>query len=318
MNDSNLQSIIAELDGQPTPARLKHLRLALVHLLSGDAPAAERAEAGRVLARLDDPRPGVLSCEALEFCHVPAGDFIFGEGYTQKKITLPAFWIGKYSVTQAQYGEFVNAGGYAQPRYWPEAARSGCWTEHGFKGGYDIAARTAPPEYAGPFGLPNHPVVGVTWYEATAFARWLTEQIPHWSQGQNSPFWQNIAQVNLPGEEQWEKAARGPFMPPEKPHGYPWGEAFDPDRANTIPTGLGTTTAVGCFPGGASPYGVLDLGGNTWEWSASRFDAEDPRYVLRGGSFSGHPDYTRCSCRYKLPPDALFIGTGFRVVAAVG
>jgi formylglycine-generating enzyme required for sulfatase activity len=314
MNDSDIQSILAELANQPAPTRLKHLRLALVQILSGNAPAAERAEAGRVLGEIGDPRPGVLSCDALEFCHVPAGEFIFGEGYAQKKINLPEFWISKYPVTQAQFGEFIRSGGYTQPRYWPEAAQAGCWAACGFKGGYDIAAREAPPDYGGPFNLPNHPVVGVTWYEATAFARWFSEQVPDWAQGQNGLFWQNVARVSLPGDEQWEKAARGPFIPHENPRGYPWGEKFDPDRANAAPTGLGATTAVGCFPGGTSPCGALDLGGNAWEWTASRFDAESAHYVLRGGSFSGHPDYTRCSCRYKLPPDALFIGTGFRVV----
>jgi formylglycine-generating enzyme required for sulfatase activity len=319
MNDSNLQSIVAELDDQPTPARLKHLRLALVHLLSSAAPTRERIEAGRVLGHWGDPRSEVMTCEALELCAVPAGEFIFGEGHTQKKLNLPEFRISKNAITQAQFGQFVQAGGYAQPRYWPEAAQAGYWQAAGFKGHYDLDFRTAPPDYPEPFGLPNHPVAGVTWYEATAFTRWLNEQIHTWVTGQSGPQWQGLInaglQIGLPTEEQWEKTARGPLIAQQKPRVYPWGAEFDPDKANTYPTGIGTTSAAGCFPQGASPYGALDLGGNVWEWTASPYN--DACFVLRGGSCSGHSDYTRCSFRYKLNPDVYFVGTGFRVVAAV-
>ena len=146
------------------------------------------------------------------------------------------------------------------------------------------------------------------------------------------------------------KAARGPCPAVRKGAGegrtegaaarqYPWGEEPDPERANYRDTGIGATSAVGCFPGGASPDGVEDLSGNVWEWTRSLwgdewqrpdfdypYDPSDGREnlsagasvqrVLRGGSFYGADYFVRCAYRNWDFPSSLWDYIGFRVVVA--
>jgi len=138
--------------------------------------------------------------------------------------------------------------------------------------------------------LANHPVNQVSWNDAQEYCKWLTEE------------WRKKGKigakqiVRLPTEAEWEKAARGTDK-----RIYPWKGEFDPKPANTAETGIGRICAVGSFPDGASPYGVLDMAGNVWEWCNSKWKdypykpddgresagSEDTR-VVRGGSFSGY------------------------------
>jgi len=163
----------------------------------------------------------------------------------QHEVTLEAYRIGKFPITNAQYAEFVAAGGYSKRRYWTTAG----W-ERKERDGW-----TGAHDYGLPYTLAQHPVVGVSWYEATAFCCWLTEHL------RESGELSSDETVELPTEEQWEKAARG-----TDGRIYPWGDEPDPTRANYSDTKIGTTSAVGSFPSGASPYGVEDMSGNVWEW----------------------------------------------------
>lgn len=283
----------------------------LVRILeAGELPAVERVAAGRVLAKLGDPRPGVgLRPDGLPdivWCAVPEGPFLmgsdeYGDERPQHEVVLPTYWISKYLVTNAQFLAFVEAGGYQKRQYWTKAG----WK---WKSEYNVESHRVP--YGEPFDLPNHPAVEVSWYEAVAYCRWLSEAMG--------------VEARLPSEAEWEKAARG-----EDGRVYPWGDQIDPSRANYDDTGIGATSAVGCFPGGASPYGVEDMSGNVREWTRSVYKSypydpkdgresleagDDTRRVLRGGSFLIVVDFVRCaSRRYRSPIDRLRFG-GFRVV----
>lgn len=191
--------------------------------------------------------------------------------------------ISKYLITNAQYATFVAAGGYQKRQYWTEAAWQWRSREN----------LTNPRDLGRPWNLLNHPVVAISYYEAAAFCAWLSEQERY--------------TIDLPTDEQWTKAAQG-----EDGRTYPWGNDEDPDKANYDATGIGTTSAVGCFPGGVSPCGALDMGGNVFEWTGT-----EDRAVLRGGAFYDFEWYVRCASRYDFSPDGRNDDFGFRVVVGV-
>ncbi len=349
-------AVIDAWPGGVTPACRQHVSGVLRTTMRGGTTAAARwrAAAGATLGRLgDDERAEVLTIPGMQFCYVPAGRFWMGsgdkEGYSferpQHSLDLPAYWIGRYPVTNAQYAAFMQAGGYTTAHYWQEALAAGYWREDGsFKGPYDDAPRREPGRYREPFGLSNHPVVGVTWYEALAFSRWLSEQM-----GQ---------EFRLPNEPEWEKTARGgeeivgePVVKtlgaelrpgdysrqpnPAPRRVYAWeGTQITPELANYSETRISSASAVGCFPAGASPYGAEEMAGNVWEWTRSLwsdgkkdfaypYDARDGREklstaasrVLRGGSWYYSAGLVRCAFRHLDEPWNRVIDVGFRLVA---
>jgi len=318
-------SCISRTD-QPKLARVQRW---LVELLRDERlPATERALAGDNLAALGDPRFDVkhwhLPAEPLlGFIEIPAGPFAVGSDqqrdreaadreFPQHEVNLPGYYLARWPVTVAQFAAFVRASGHESTE--PKSLK----------------------------GIANHPVVYVTWDDAMAYCSWLNEKLRKLARerlGMEKPlseskhrFWRGLAdgslRVGLPSETEWEKAARG-----VDGRIYPWGNESDPNRANYSETGLGATSAVGCFSGGASPCGCEEMSGNVWEWTRSLFDdypypqedlkrqaREDPaatgRRVLRGGAFDGDARYARCAVRGDLNPVSRFDYLGFRVVAS--
>lgn len=314
----------------------------------------ERSSAGRALALLDiDDRPGVgLRVDGLpdiEWCEVPAGVFIMGSDpkkdsiiaqekflrdreSPQRHIYLSGYLISRYPVTNAQYAAFVDAGGYLEVRYWQAAQQAGYWSETGFKGEKDEEPRQKPVDFGYPFTLGNHPVVGVSWYEAVAYCEWLTEKIGESGQLSalsepllglnNQAMTKNVkVQVMLPSEQQWEKAARG-----DDGRLYPWGDKAELNNANCAGNRIESGNTVGCFPGGISPHGCEEMSGNVWEWCETEWveSCEDYKNagttyvpdilrITRGGTFHTHHSTVRCAGRGVRYSNHNFIDIGFRI-----
>lgn len=315
---------VAERDTHPNGgnAYLSRLILGLVPVLASNSlPPLERAETGRILAQLGDPREEVMTIDKMTFCRIPAGEFIMGEGEDQNKVTLPEYFISQYAITNAQFDHFVKAECYKQEKYWTEAKQNRYWSEAGFKGRWDNEPRIAQVNSGFPFTHVNHPVVNVTWYEALAFTRWLNEQIQqvgqfHVFNEKSLELFRNKWQVTLPNEAEWEKAARG-----TDGRTYPWGEEANLNCANTDATGIQSTSAVGCFSQGVSLYGLQDVSGNVWEWMRNDYMSGKDDFQsredkgIRGGSFGSQSDRAYCASRAGLNPFD-YASSGFRVVVS--
>jgi len=259
-----------------------------------------RIAAGDVLGYLGDPRLG-------EMVVIPAGKFLMGEGREQHELFLRDYQVGKYPVTNAEYERFIEAGGYQDKRFWTEAG----WQEIGQKQNEPRFWQDAR------FNKPNQPAIGLSWYECVAYCRWLSA-----ATGQL---------YRLPTEAEWEKGARG-----VDGRVYPWGNEFEASRLNARAGDqrVCTTTPVGIYPTGVSPFGLFDCAGNVWEWCATRwkkpfpYDAYQDEWqvdylegknlrVLRSGSWNYESEVTRCVYRFKFQPYGWTDRGGFRVVSPV-
>lgn len=227
----------------------------------------------------------------------------YREESPQHRLTLPSFALARVPVTNALYSLYVVATGGRAPLIW-----------HG----------SEPPAEQR-----DHPVVDVSWDEAQAFCTWLNDQLADEvlqvidATGQRSAFPSAQITVRLPSEAEWEHAARG-----RDGSTFPWGNSFDPAYANTRETGVARTTPVGSYPKGASPYGLLDMAGNVWEWTATLdhlypYNADrvrrdeavqaSGRRILRGGCYANPQGFSRCACRFRLPPTVRNEFIGFRL-----
>ena len=277
-----------------------------------------------------------------EMVTIPAGKFLMGnngsEGFgtsdelPQHWVDLPTYEIGKYEVTRGQYRRFIEAGGYRDSRYW--SAEGWKWKESDvidYAGMYGKVVhtvrpnpkekRTEPEHWAAEqewvehgYDHPrftqtdDHPVVGVTHYEAEAYCKW--------------------AGGRLPTEAEWEKAARWDEKN-QHPNVFPWGDIWDSEKCNNPldhnPAGGGyrknQSAPVGSYPKGASPYGCMDMVGNAYEWVADwaksypgnpkPFDYTGAYHFVKGGCWDDGSDSVRCAYRgWYLPPSSGGTGPG--------
>ena len=214
------------------------------------------------------------------------GEFLYGEK-KERRIVAP-FQAGIYPVTNAQFASFIEAGGYDEPRWWGSDGWQ--WRK---RNEWDRPRLWDDSR----FNQPDQPVVGVSWYEAEAFCRWLSE-----ATGQ--PY-------RLPTETEWERLARG-----QDGRIYPWGNEWQEGLCNTYESGIGQPNTVGIFSGGVSPAGAYDCAGNVWEWCADWYDEKEIIWVLRGGSWRNDRRYARVSSRSYEYPDSFDDDYGFRVVVS--
>lgn len=248
------------------------------------------------------------------------------------KVEYP-FWIGKYPVTNAQYERFLNAPDYANLVYWLEFLKFdekfqplGDWGRKGLDWMRERLKEAEPkvllPRYWDDMNFgksnPNHPVVGISWYEASAYAEWLLQNWKRLPESKANPALKPRL-VRLPLETEWVAAAGG-----EEPDDrYSWDEKGKTTtslkeilrRANVWEGEIRHTTTVDAYPLGSSTLGVRDMAGNVWEWQANFFDKDHDLMSLRGGSWSFSEDHARVAFRFDHRPDLRSRYIGFRVCA---
>ncbi|MCK5437483.1 MAG: SUMF1/EgtB/PvdO family nonheme iron enzyme, partial [Desulfobulbaceae bacterium] len=191
--------------------------------------------------------------------------------------------LGKYPVTVAEYQRFVNNNGYGDSEYWDKK-----WWSRKEKQEW-----TEPGNWDEQTEHQNWPVTEVSWYEASAYCKWLTEQTKR-------PY-------RLPKEEEWEKAATNPNGE------YPWGNDDPNSELLNFDKNVGSPTPVGIYPAGAAVGGHLDMAGNVWEWNWNLYKEEGSVRVIRGGSWNID---ALCCCFaicFFNPPSLRGLDVGFRL-----
>ncbi len=230
--------------------------------------------------------PNMSNELTIEMIEIPGGEFYMGSAH--RPVYLKSYKIAKYSVTNAQFKTFRDS-----------------------LSSWQRSTIAIPKTWEGeriPAGKEHHPVVLVNWYEANSFAQWLN--------------------LRLPTEVEWEKAARGGIFldgdeyqqnkNPNPQRVYPWGNEFSSAKCNTLESGRKEVVAVEEFREGQSPYGVMQLSGNVWEWCSTLFETESDDLstygarVLRGGAWDVDASKATCSYRYRHNMEYRLASVGFR------
>ncbi len=212
-----------------------------------------------------------------------------------------AYLLARCCVTNAAFQYFVDAGGYSELEFWPEEI----WPH--LAGFQDQTGEPGPRYWRNGCHdrrLARHPVVGITWYEAVAYAQW--------------------AGYRLPTEAEWQTAASWRVSSTaHAPRRYPWGDTLELHRCNIRAAGYGGTLPVDARPDGAAPNGVRQLIGNVWEWTKSDFLCADQEgrtvvgdsrmYSIRGGAFDTYFAWQATAAfRTGMPAMARCDNVGFR------
>jgi iron(II)-dependent oxidoreductase len=234
---------------------------------------------------------------------VPEGDVVLHSRWLETghqetsagrtRLHVESMFLDRYAVTNRDYQHFVDAGGYQQTELWEAAI----WPAMGEM--VDQTHQPGPRYWSnGRFAaeLAEHPVVGVSWYEASAYARWIGKR--------------------LPSDAEWVKAGAWPVgtggMPQQRR--YPWGDVFDRSLANVWGSRANATVPVDEYPAGTSVGGIYQLAGNVWEWTSTPWGAWEPpskkaettvpMRSLRGGAFDTYFD-SQAACQFQSGDDPL-------------
>lgn len=245
------------------------------------------------------PKPKIVLPTPFDWCYIPEGDVTLTRDghdkdiYIRKDTTvnLSGFWMGKYPITNAQYRQFIDDKGYQTDDWWTKA-------------GIAWRGNNTQPFHWGDaiWNRDDYPVVGVSWYEAVAFCKWLSAK--------------SGEAIMLPTDAMWQRAAQG-----DDNRLYPWGDMWNPEACNhnISKNGAGHTTPVRHYETmGSSPFGVIDMAGNVWEWCLTTYDTgrndlegTDIR-ILRGGAWwNEETSRFTTTFRIKYVPSNSW---GFRVV----
>ena len=291
----------------PKPQQLSEAERLLQELQNPQVLPPRRFEIGNRLNAIGDPRPGVgLDVNGLpdiDWVKIPAGEFIYQDG---QRLWLDDYHMSRYPVTNQQFQAFEKVGGYNTGKWWRGLQKpTGKWWE-------GLQKPDSLPSHHSTEG--NRPVESVDWYESIAFCRWLSAKT-----GQ---------EIRLPTEQEWEKASRG-----TDGREYPWGNGYKTGYANINETwdydkvgeyNLQETSAVGLYPQGQSPYGLMDMSGNVLEWCLNKYlepqiNTADVSYdsrVVRGGMWGGGGGAVDCrsSFRFAWSPALRNPFQGFRLL----
>lgn len=251
------------------------------------------------------------------WCYVRPGVYLIGgwnKGEVTTRVTLSEFWIARFPISVAQFARFSDDGGYSPDgKHW--------WSKEGWQWKVQKNRKSPGHWQDRHFNAENKPVVGVSWYEAAAFAAWLNEQFTNDLPARYS--------VRLPTEAEWEAAQT--YDATMQRCYYPWGnDDPTPDHAVYEQGERGQTAPIGSCPSGAAACGAEDMSGNVWEWQCSRaFDYPDRSHwpyrdftqgewdvPVRGGSWWDYRTFMRCGTRDRYRPDFPAPIFGFRLVLA--
>ena len=287
-------------------------------------PPKARLEAGLILDTL-----GWIPPDLFEFVQIRPADE-----------NSPDFHVGKYPVTNLQYERFLEAPDYNDPEIWGAVigldASGVLWDLGAAAWKWFVGQRGGTgrvPRYWNDsrFGIVRRllPVVGISWYEAAAYCIWLRRHWADLEECQANAFDVQNYVLCLPNANQWKTAAGG-----ETGDRYPWdvtipehseqqssrnevppGMVEEALFANTAEADLGGSSPVPMFPAGASPSGVMDLGGNVWEWllDSNALGREASHRLLHGGAWSESKYAARVAANYLYHPDGGWRDVGFRV-----
>jgi formylglycine-generating enzyme required for sulfatase activity len=210
----------------------------------------------------------------------PISTDLMPQPFAWVEIPKKGYSIAKYPITNAQFAKFIEADGYKNQQWWTKEGWQKCQEGWHYDGGWKASGKawTQPRFWTdSTWNGAEYPVVGVSWHESVAFCLWMSDATGE--------------KIMLPTEEQWQYAAQG-----DDGRDYPWGTEWDASRCNNNvgQKGIGKTTPVRQYEGkGDSPFGVVDMVGNAWEWCLTDYDnkindinSNTTNRVFRGGSWS--------------------------------